>query len=139
MSIAAGVAVLRAAAAAAALPARRYRPAVPASAGRPARRADTPRLRVLLSVGAAAAGLLLVGGVAGMVVGAGVGVLCWRATAGLEPPAVRRRRERLEADLPLVVDLMASAMAAGAAPSAAVAAVASAVDGPTAEELAALH
>ncbi|MGZ4581524.1 MAG: type II secretion system F family protein, partial [Nocardioidaceae bacterium] len=85
------------------------------------------------------AGLLLVGGVAGMVVGAGVGVLCWRATAGLEPPAVRRRRERLEADLPLVVDLMASAMAAGAAPSAAVAAVASAVDGPTAEELAALH
>ncbi|MGZ4457537.1 MAG: type II secretion system F family protein [Nocardioidaceae bacterium] len=139
MSIAAGVAVLLAAAAAAALPARRYRPAVPASAGRPARRADTPRLRVLLSVGAAAAGLLLVGGVAGMVVGAGVGVLCWRATAGLEPPAVRRRRERLEADLPLVVDLMASAMAAGAAPSAAVAAVVSAVDGPTAEELAALH
>ncbi|MGZ4427513.1 MAG: type II secretion system F family protein, partial [Nocardioidaceae bacterium] len=37
------------------------------------------------------------------------------------------------------VDLMASAMAAGGAPSAAVAAVVSAVDGPTAEELAALH
>jgi pilus assembly protein TadC len=56
----------------------------------------------------------------------------------LEPPAARRRRERLAAALPLVVDLMSACLAAGLSPSAALDRVGSAVDPPMSEELAAL-
>jgi Flp pilus assembly protein TadB len=52
------------------------------------------------------------------------------ALAKLEPASVRRRRERIVADLPLAVDLLAACLRAGRPPGDAVAAVASAVGGP---------
>lgn len=54
----------------------------------------------------------------------------------LEPREVRRRRERLAAQLPTVVDLLAAALRSGAAPSSALGVVASVVDAPMREELA---
>ncbi|KAB1933860.1 type II secretion system F family protein [Micromonospora sp. ALFpr18c] len=54
----------------------------------------------------------------------------------IEPPAVRRRRLREAADLPLAADLLAAAMRAGAPVDRSVLAVAEALDGPLADRLA---
>lgn len=78
---------------------------------------------------------VLVGGRAGAVVGAVAGVAGWHWVRRLETPAARRRRERLEAGLPHVVDLLSSCLAAGQAPGTAVEQVAAAVDDPLREEL----
>ena len=56
----------------------------------------------------------------------------------MEPPAVRRRRERLEAAVPHAVDLMAACLAVGLSPAAALEQISAAVDSPMADELAAL-
>ena len=72
-----------------------------------------------------------------------VGVPAGAALAGagprllrrLEPRAVRAEREQLLADLPLVLDLLASCLAGGAALAAAAGAVAQAVPGPAARRL----
>jgi len=56
----------------------------------------------------------------------------------LEPASVRRRRARLEAALPHVVDLMSTCLAAGGSPSGALAQLAVVVDEPMRAELAAL-
>lgn len=53
-----------------------------------------------------------------------------RVLGRLEPAAVRRQRERMAADLPLVLDLLGACLAGGASPGAAAAAVAGAVGGP---------
>ncbi|MFC4020983.1 type II secretion system F family protein [Micromonospora sp. GCM10011542] len=53
----------------------------------------------------------------------------------IEPPAVRRRRLREAADLPLAADLLAAAMRAGAPVDRSVLAVAEALDGPLAGRL----
>jgi pilus assembly protein TadC len=58
-----------------------------------------------------------------------------RLVARLEPAEVRRRRQRLLADLPLVLDLLAACLAGGAALPAAAEAVGRAVDGPAGERL----
>jgi pilus assembly protein TadC len=55
----------------------------------------------------------------------------------MEPPAARRRRERLAAAVPHAVDLMAACLAIGLSPVAALDEVAAAVEPPLAEELAA--
>jgi pilus assembly protein TadC len=59
----------------------------------------------------------------------------WRLSAGMEPPAVRARREALTAATPLVVDLLAATLAAGTAPVAAVERIATALDEPMRGEL----
>ena len=53
-----------------------------------------------------------------------------RALARLEPAAVRRDRLRLQADLPLVLDLLSACLAGGAPLGAAAVAVGRAVEGP---------
>lgn len=62
----------------------------------------------------------------------------WWWIGRLEPRASRRRRERLQRDLPLVVDLMGAALAAGAAPGVAARVVGDAVEGPAGECLVAV-
>ena len=52
------------------------------------------------------------------------------ALAKMEPASVRRRRERILADLPLAVDLLAACLRAGRPPGDALSAVATAVGGP---------
>jgi Flp pilus assembly protein TadB len=79
--------------------------------------------------------VVLVGHPLGLALAVLAASVTWRAAGRLEPPAVRRRRERLAADLPHVVDLMAATLAVGLAPPVALARVAAAVDGPVAEEL----
>jgi Flp pilus assembly protein TadB len=60
---------------------------------------------------------------------------CWVVTGRMEPPAARRRRERMEAAVPHVVDLLSACLAAGLSPPAAVDAVATSVDDPARAEL----
>ena len=95
-------------------------------------------LRALSTVAVALGALVLFGGAVGLVVGPLAGVVCWRVTRRLEPPSVRRRRERLAAAVPHVVDLMAACLAAGLSPSAAVERIGEAVDAPARDELLAL-
>ena len=99
------------------------------------RAADGTYLRLVVSVSVAAGVLVLVGHLVGAAAGALLGLVTWRLTSRMESPAVRRRRERLSADLPHLVDLLSACLTAGLAPSAAVEQVAAAMEGPAAEEL----
>jgi pilus assembly protein TadC len=89
-----------------------------------------------VSLLAALAPVLLVGGWVGLLGGLVTAVVVHRGLGRREPPAARKRRERVGRDLPQVVDLLGVALAAGAAPSTALAAVAAAVEGPVAQVLA---
>jgi pilus assembly protein TadC len=106
----------------------------PAPAGVPARLAAA-RLPVLGGLALGAALAVLVGGAAGLAVGAGCGVVAVKLLTRLEPAASRRLRARREADLPPVLDLLATALAAGLPVPAALAAVADAAGGPLAADL----
>ncbi len=75
---------------------------------------------------------------AGPVVGLLLGVGGPRLLARLEPQAVRDERTQLLAELPLVLDLLASCLAGGAALPAAASAVAAAVPGPAGRRLSAV-
>ena len=91
------------------------------------------------AVGAGAAVALLVGSALGAVLGALTIALAWRWLTRLEPVADRRRREQLEAGLPLVVDLMAACLRSGQAPESALAAVSASLEpGPLRAETAAV-
>lgn len=57
--------------------------------------------------------VVLVGGFAGLGVGVVVAVCCDRLLRRLEPVAVRRRRRRLSADLPVAADLLAACLMSG--------------------------
>ncbi|MDI2127923.1 type II secretion system F family protein [Yinghuangia seranimata] len=89
----------------------------------------------------AAAGLcglsaaVLVGGPAGLLVGAVLAPLVARWLAGRAPAGELRRHARLVADLPTAADLLAACLLAGATPVDAVATVADAVGGPLGDEL----
>ncbi len=96
-------------------------------------RGRRPRLLVAASVGAGT--FVLVGHLAGGLAAAVTTALAWHLTGRLETPQARRRRERLVADLPHVVDLMAACLSVGLAPAAAARQIAAAVTGPVAEEL----
>lgn len=101
-------------------------------------RADTRPVELLhlaASAGAALAVLLVVPGAAGIGVAAVVGAVVWWRSRQWESSSVRRRRARLEAELPHVVDLMTAALGAGAAPTTALALVAEVVDEAMTEEL----
>jgi pilus assembly protein TadC len=109
-------------------------PAPAAPVGAPARLAAArPPVLGGLALGAALA--MLVGGAAGLAVGAGSGVVAVKLLARLEPAASRRLRARREADLPPVLDLLATALTAGLPVPAALATVADAVGGPLAADL----
>lgn len=77
-----------------------------------------------------------VSGTLGLVLAAGTGVLVHRWVRSLESRHQRLRRERIEHDLPVTLDLCVSALAAGRAPGPALHLVSSAVGGPLAEDLA---
>ncbi|MEU0095485.1 type II secretion system F family protein [Kribbella sp. NPDC006257] len=86
---------------------------------------------------AALAALLLFGFPLGLVIAPAIAVGLPLALNRLEPAAVRRRRARIAADLPLTVDLLAACLRAGRPPQAAVATVATATAvGPLADLLA---
>jgi Flp pilus assembly protein TadB len=123
--------------AALAVPARRGRPdpsSPTASEVRPPR-ATGVGLRVGVTLAAVVVVPALVGGAVGLLLAAVAGAVAWHLTGRLEPPAVRRRRERLVAAVPHVVDLLAACLAAGLSPTAALRRVAVAVDTPAREEL----
>jgi pilus assembly protein TadC len=84
---------------------------------------------------AALAVFALLGGPAGVAAAVVVAVWVPRWLVGLEPRAARRRREAREAELALVVDLLAACLAAGAAPAAALQAVAGASTSTVGEDL----
>lgn len=85
---------------------------------------------------AAFAVVLVVGGVAGVVLGASAGVVVALWVARLEPTAARRRRQQELADLPLALDLIVAAAEAGRPPAYVVTLVAEAVGGPLGERFA---
>ena len=86
-----------------------------------------------LLAGVAAA--VLVGLPAGLVVGLVVLVLGPTALARLEPASVRRERQQLVVELPLVLDLLAACLAGGASLAASATAVADALPGACADRL----
>lgn len=90
----------------------------------------------------AAAGLagsvcaLLIGGPVGWAAGVLVAVGCVRVLSRLEPRAVRLRRARILAELPIAIDLLAACLRGGGAWHESVEAVADAVGGPLGTDLA---
>ncbi len=92
--------------------------------------------RIRLGSGlAGVAALVLVGGGAGLFAGVLTGIVADRLLRRVEPRAVRERRLREAADLPLAADLLAAALRAGAPVDRSVLAVAEALDGPLADRL----
>ncbi|MDO9378152.1 MAG: type II secretion system F family protein [Nocardioidaceae bacterium] len=69
----------------------------------------------------------------GLAVVTGIGVGLW--VSRLESAVVRRRREQVQRDLPLAVDLVVAALAAGRPPVLALRAAGEAVGGPLADDL----
>lgn len=94
--------------------------------------ARSRRVMVILAAGSLA---LLVGGMAGVLCGVVVAIVLERVLSRLEPRAVRRRRERLAADLPVAADLLAACLLAGSTLADAAESVAAALDGPLREAL----
>lgn len=79
---------------------------------------------------------LLLGGVVGVGIGAGVAVALDRGLRLLEPSAVRAERVAVAEALPFAADLLAAVLRSGAPTSRAVAQVADAVGGPLGDRLA---
>jgi Flp pilus assembly protein TadB len=79
-----------------------------------------------------------VAGWPGLVVGVVASVVVWVVLGRSETPGQRRRRERIRADLPHVVGLLAAAVRSGLPPSDALALVCVALPGPAADVLAPL-
>jgi Flp pilus assembly protein TadB len=104
-------------------------------AGPPSRTRDIAVLRVVAAGSALLGCAVLVGPPVGPVLGAVAAAVTWEVTGRVEPAAVRRRRERLEAAVPHVVDLLAACLAVGLSPATALARVAAAVEPPASEEL----
>jgi Flp pilus assembly protein TadB len=120
------------------VPGSAHPPALPSSS----REAPAPptgsELRAIRLVVTGSVGLgvpVLLAGPVGVALGAVLAVLAWWLTGRLESPAVRRRRQRVEAAVPHAVDLMAACLAAGLSPTAAVVQVRMVVDEPLGQEL----
>lgn len=100
---------------------------------RPRRRpVPLPLVAVVGGLGVA----LLVGGVPGLLVGAGAAIGVLRVVPRLEPRSRRRRRAAMAAQAPEVLDLLAACLASGATVQRAGAATAAAMDEPAAGVLA---
>ncbi len=97
------------------------------------------RLRPLLALVAFAGGWALFGGWVGWVAAVAGAVAAWVVLGRVEDPSVVRRRERLAADLPTGVDLLAACLDAGSAPESALVVVSRALGGPVGEEFLAVH
>ncbi len=80
-------------------------------------------------------GFLVVGGIPGVLVGTLLGVCAAAVARRREPAELRRRRERMTADLPFSADLMVACLRAGQPLSAAIDTAAEAVGGPLGERL----
>lgn len=87
---------------------------------------------------AAFGGWAFAGGLAGVAVGALAGVGVWTVLSRAEPPARRRRRLRVRAELPHLVGLLAAAVRGGLPPADGLRVVCGALAGPATETLAAL-
>jgi pilus assembly protein TadC len=111
------------------------RPAVSVPVRRPLRRPPLPHVACWLAGAATAAVLPLA---AGVVAGLAVALLGPRLLVRLEPSAVRREREQLLVDLPLLLDLLAACLAGGAPLASAASAVARALPGPAGRRAAAV-
>ncbi len=122
--------------------------AVALSLGRPtpsARSADsrgpqpeaqgTSLLRLAVVLGVVLVSLLVVPGWGGWVLAGVGGVVGWHRSGRLEPVAVRRRRARLGAELPHLVDLVLAVVQAGAPPAGALERVLVELGGPLADDL----
>lgn len=83
-------------------------------------------MRALVAAGAGLLPVVLLGGWA-VLAAAPVAVLVWRAWGSRPDRARQRRRSRIEAALPQVVDLLSAAIGAGAAPEVALVRVADAL------------
>jgi Flp pilus assembly protein TadB len=131
------LAALTAAATWLALPRRpaRLLPAQPPGPGRPDEPASRRWLWALL---AGLGGWGFVGGPAGLALGLVAGVLVWTVLSRAEPPAARRRRLRVRAELPHLVGLLAAAVRGGLPPADGLAVVCAALPGPASLALAAL-
>jgi Flp pilus assembly protein TadB len=92
------------------------------------------RIRLAAALGGLATAIV-VGGWSGAAAGVLVAVGLDRLLRRIEPPAVRERRLREGAELPLAADLLAAALRAGAPVDRAVTAVAVALGGPLGERL----
>lgn len=88
------------------------------------------RGRVPASLGAGTAAALFVGLPWGLLFGAVAALVATIVLGRIEPAEVRKRRERLSADLPIAVDLLGACLRAGSTPVDAADAVARAVGGP---------
>ncbi len=82
------------------------------------------------------AGVVVMGPVWGLVVGAALAPLAYRAVGRLESSASRRRQARLLADLPMALDLIVAALVVGRPPVMAFTLAAEATSGPLGTELA---
>jgi len=98
-------------------------------------RSSRPPLPVLACALAGAAVALLLPLPVGVLAGAALAVLGPRALGRLESRSVRDERERMLADLPLLLDLLSSCLAGGAALPEAARAVGAAVPGPAGHRL----
>lgn len=100
---------------------------------------DTALLRTLrapLSVLAGAAGWAFVGGLVGLAVGVAGAIVAWRTLTNARGPAEIRRDAKLRSDYPLVVELLANAVAAGSDVAGALRLIADAVGEPWQSRLA---
>ena len=97
--------------------------------------ARTRMLRVLGPLVAGAAAAVLLGGSGGVVAGFVVAALAFVVLGRLEPAVARSRREALERQAPLVVDLVAACLASGASLERSLEVASAATGGPAAEVL----
>jgi Flp pilus assembly protein TadB len=93
------------------------------------------RLRPMLVLLAFVGGWAVVGGPAGFLGGAVGAALSWRVLGRTDSPLSRRRRDELERDLPVAVQLLGACLEAGMATSAALDDVTAALPGAVADEL----
>lgn len=93
------------------------------------------RWRPVLALLAGVAGWSFVGGAVAVPAGVVAAAVAWRVLGRVESPEVARRRTRVEADLPVIVDLAASGLESGLAVVEALGAAASAFPGSAADEL----
>ncbi|WP_308249816.1 type II secretion system F family protein [Sphaerisporangium fuscum] len=91
---------------------------------------------VLTVLSAAVGGFLFIGGLPGLIGGAGIGVVVVVVRRRREPGEVRRRQARISTDLPFAADLMVACLRAGQPVSGAVEVTSEAVGGPLGERLA---
>jgi Flp pilus assembly protein TadB len=96
---------------------------------------ESPWMRGAVCVVSGAVAGHAVGGLALAGVGAVLGAVGSWLIARLEPPSARRRREAIDRDLPLAVELLAACALAGLAVETSIDVVASAVGGPLREIL----